>query len=343
MRASWDHPRGPVPTRILVGFAADHGVAPEHTLAGTGLHPADLEHPETVLAGVQELLAVRNVLHRLGDRPGLGASLGARFALANHGDLGFALMTCATARAAFELAVRFLRVSDAFVDIRARADGDEIVLDLDPDPLPTDLRAFLLERDVTAIVAVVRALLPDLRLAIDLALPGARVAAVAGLAPEHAVRSGAASRMRGGGARLDEPLATADVTVARSFELRLQERLRHRAVRTPLAVRVRAVLLEDPARRPAATEVAAALHVAPRTLRRHLHDEGTSFQAVADAAHGDLAAALLAGGTPIADVAVRLGYADAVSFTRAFRRWTGSPPGAWARSRAATPGPSPPR
>jgi AraC-like DNA-binding protein len=71
------------------------------------------------------------------------------------------------------------------------------------------------------------------------------------------------------------------------------------------------------------------VHVSPRTLRRRLREEGTTFQALADDTLRELAEELLRGEAPIATVADRHGYADAVAFTRAFKRWTGEPPGAW--------------
>jgi AraC-like DNA-binding protein len=34
----------------------------------------------------------------------------------------------------------------------------------------------------------------------------------------------------------------------------------------------------------------------------------------------------------LADVAFQLGFSDLATFTRAFKRWTGMPPGQWRRS-----------
>ncbi|MEU7555210.1 AraC family transcriptional regulator [Streptomyces sp. NPDC044571] len=83
-------------------------------------------------------------------------------------------------------------------------------------------------------------------------------------------------------------------------------------------------------RLPALGEVAARLAVSPATLRRRLQQEGTSFQQLKDHVRRDAAIAGLAeGGEPIAELAARLGFSEDTAFHRAFRRWTGTTPGAY--------------
>jgi len=78
--------------------------------------------------------------------------------------------------------------------------------------------------------------------------------------------------------------------------------------------------------------VAAALHASPRTVQRRLEAEGTSFTEVLDLARADLARTLLrSSDLPIAEIAARVGFSDVAPFTRAFRRWTGTPPGRFRR------------
>jgi AraC-like DNA-binding protein len=82
-------------------------------------------------------------------------------------------------------------------------------------------------------------------------------------------------------------------------------------------------------------EVASAFGMNRRTLARRLHMSGTTFREVLDGARFDTARGLLQGsGASLADIALKLGYADATAFTRAFRRWSGSSPAAWRRSHA---------
>ncbi len=81
---------------------------------------------------------------------------------------------------------------------------------------------------------------------------------------------------------------------------------------------------------PTLAALAQALKLSTATLRRRLEDEGSSWGGLKDEVRRDRALQLLAEGElPVADIAARLGFNDASTFYRAFRKWTGSAPGAW--------------
>ncbi|MCX5296635.1 AraC family transcriptional regulator [Streptomyces sp. NBC_00193] len=102
---------------------------------------------------------------------------------------------------------------------------------------------------------------------------------------------------------------------------------------TTVAEQVRRTLtqaLRGSPRLPELGEVAARLAVSPATLRRRLQQEGTSFQQLKDHVRRDAAIAGLAESRePIAELAARLGFSEDTAFHRAFRRWTGTTPGAY--------------
>jgi AraC-like DNA-binding protein len=90
---------------------------------------------------------------------------------------------------------------------------------------------------------------------------------------------------------------------------------------------LRALLLEGCSRMP---EVALRLGVGPRSLRRALAREGTSFAEVRDAVRLAMARDLLSMSMlSIADLVLTLDFATPTTFIRAFRRWTGETPAAW--------------
>jgi AraC-like DNA-binding protein len=91
--------------------------------------------------------------------------------------------------------------------------------------------------------------------------------------------------------------------------------------------RVLLLLQSSADRAPSLGEAAARLGVSPRTLKRRLAELGTSYSALS----GQLSQAraeqlLLRADDPIEQIAEKLGFSDAPSFIRAFRRWTSLTP-----------------
>jgi len=74
-------------------------------------------------------------------------------------------------------------------------------------------------------------------------------------------------------------------------------------------------------------EMAEIMHMSTSTLRRHLAQEGTSYQKIKDERRRDMAIELLCmSEKKINDVSELIGFADTSSFVRSFRSWTGVTP-----------------
>jgi len=103
-----------------------------------------------------------------------------------------------------------------------------------------------------------------------------------------------------------------------------------RLIERTASSRVRAVLQRT---RPAWPDLAATadqLHMSVSALQRHLAAEGTSFQTLKDEMRRDMAIIrLTTSHEPLASLADDLGFTDSTAFQRAFKAWTGSPPGAY--------------
>lgn len=82
--------------------------------------------------------------------------------------------------------------------------------------------------------------------------------------------------------------------------------------------------------------IATRLGASRQTLYRRLKAEGTTFEQVLQGLRLELAEASLADRTlSIPEIAFRLGFADGPSFSKAFKRWTGTSPAAWRRGASA--------
>ena len=79
--------------------------------------------------------------------------------------------------------------------------------------------------------------------------------------------------------------------------------------------------------------VARALGISARTLVHRLEARGLTYSRLADEAKFEAAQNLIRKGETIADIASRLGFADASAFTRAFKTWSGTTPGRWRAGR----------
>lgn len=89
---------------------------------------------------------------------------------------------------------------------------------------------------------------------------------------------------------------------------------------------------------PAIEEVADLLSVSQRTLQRQLGAEGVSYSELVERCRCQAACKFLQQTRqPVADIATALAYADPSSFTRAFRRWTGTTPRSFRKQSHANP------
>lgn len=97
-----------------------------------------------------------------------------------------------------------------------------------------------------------------------------------------------------------------------------------------LTSQIRRLLGRDCRRWPDLDQVARQLHMSSQTLRRHLREEGGSFQQLKDHLRRDLAIYHLGRDElSIQDIAEQLGFSEPSAFHRAFKKWTGLTPGAY--------------
>jgi len=83
---------------------------------------------------------------------------------------------------------------------------------------------------------------------------------------------------------------------------------------------------------PSLEEVARAMAIAPPTLSKRLREEGQTFQALKDHLRRDAAIELLQhADLTLIDIAEQLGFSEASTFHRAFKKWTGVAPGEYRR------------
>jgi AraC-like DNA-binding protein len=134
---------------------------------------------------------------------------------------------------------------------------------------------------------------------------------------------------------LDTPLPKADPELAAFFERHADALMRRCARRAGLIDRLRRTLAEELPRGLPTVELAAArLAQSPRTLRRRLQEEGTTFREILDETRHELAKRYLdEERIAFGEVAFLLGFSEVSAFHRAFKRWTGETPASYRRKR----------
>jgi AraC-like DNA-binding protein len=326
-------------TRLLCEVASERGVAPSDLLAGTGIAPADLDDPEAVVAASDEIVVVRRLLAALPSHTGLGIDVGSRFRLTHLGLFGFAAMSCATFRELLDVSMRYFSLTMLNIDVKVFEGADTCLLEFVVDQLPADVRAFFLERDVASIVMTTSDFaLPVVvryadQMTMEATLDQGVVAPLLALMPMVKPEFGRAhNRLYFPRAMFDEPLPQADRHTLDTCIAQCDVLMQRNEQRRGITAVVRSKLFRESGRFPTLPEVATELDVHPRTLRRQLADEGTSFRALLSEARSTLAVDLLCNvGLTVEEVSKRLGYTDTSTFCHAFKRWHGMPPSAYPR------------
>jgi AraC-like DNA-binding protein len=308
-------------------------------LADCGLSENELTHPDARLP-IRTFERLVDRARALTGEPAIGVHLGLQMRASAHGYLGFAAMTAATVRQALDLATRFIPTRTTALSMRLQVEGGVGAL------IVEEHADFGTARDVVLMAIIIG--LWQIGTAItgqvteggaDFAIPEppywARVAPIA--MPEWrgvaSVRFGQpANQLLFDAADLDHPLTMADPASLRLAREQCERELGGLG-RDGIVARARGLVAKSDGAARSIEEVAALLHVSPRTLQRRLAGQGMTYASVVEEELSARAMLLLrSSDLPLEQVAARLGYSDVSNFTRAFRRWTGATPAHYRRS-----------
>ena len=137
-----------------LGAMQTMGFSAADCLRSTGLQESDLQRPSTELGFTleQEFQFHRNLLE-LTDNPMLGLLLGKAYQLETYGLLGYAFMSAPTLRQALVILRNYGPLTFSLFDMNFLVEGARATLRLSPDiPIPDDLLAYYVDRDLTAAV-----------------------------------------------------------------------------------------------------------------------------------------------------------------------------------------------
>ncbi|MFI1918126.1 AraC family transcriptional regulator ligand-binding domain-containing protein [Nocardia sp. NPDC020380] len=327
-------------TALLAEFALGRGLEPSVILRHTGIREADLHDAMAEVTVGQEITVMRNIVHAIGDEPGLGLLAGMNCRAAGLGVLGFALMNSPTLGHMLDVVLRYIDLAFNLAPCHLRRTGTEAQVIRDDSFLPAEIRRFALERDFTMVAIAQQELLPGPVPGVwmELRLPPHPIyeAFGAALGIDKIITGATRDMLVIPLEALDVPLPRANPPMLRYYEQQCADLIQQRRTRLGVSGQVRDLLIRQ-GRFVDQSGVAADLGLSVRTLRRRLADEGTTFRELSTETMGLLAEELLVAGLTVEHVADRLGYASVSAFGAAFRGWKGQSPGHFGRAHRGRP------
>jgi AraC-like DNA-binding protein len=313
--------------RILAVLEAMN-VDPWPHLADLGIDGRRLFEADYFLSMDQEF-EVFSLAKRLSGCPSLGLACGWSYNFVSFGALGVALVTAASMRDGLEYVLRNIDLTYAYLEFDSHLENDTLCVTMNR---PFDLGphdVFILERDIAAAYRVLSDILgeplPLLKVCFD--VPAPNYAGEYRKIFNATVEFGSPfNRIEFSASLLERQPALRDQyahNIAREQVAYLQK---HTHPNPTTAQRVISLFLKEPSRYSRLESVADALHLSPRTLRRKLEHEGTTFSRLTHSLRYQLAVDYLTTDMGLNDIAARLGYSDGVNFSHAFKRWTDRTP-----------------
>jgi AraC-like DNA-binding protein len=260
-------------------------------------------------------------------RPDLPLRVAAAIEPSTYGLLTYLLACCDNVGSALAALTKYYPMLSETTTYRLEAGGEGTLVALDlHGPRPSSVELFAVAVSLSFLRGQARGPLEVREVRLTQPRPEGAVV------EEHERAFGAPVRFGRAGAgyvlgpgSLATPLRGAEPGLRALLEENAERALRAPSTR-PLAERVRDQIAVRGAHCSVrAADIAADLALSERTLRRGLQAEGTSFQGELDAALAEIASERL-GVDSVEAVAASLGFADAATFRRAFRRWRGGAP-----------------
>ncbi|MFC9968892.1 AraC family transcriptional regulator [Nocardia ignorata] len=326
-------------------FACDHGLPLEQALDGSGLTVAHLADPHAHVSAAQELAVATNLASALTEENHPGLDLGRRYRTTTFGIFGFACLASPTLGDALSFFLRYFDLTFAFCVPRVELSETEVIVRLDDSALAAPARQFLFDRDAAAILTVSEDLFPGqfspARVEIRRPRP-ASTTAYEEVFHQLPIFDRPENIVAFDPHLLTQPLPRADPRTLAQCEEQCRQLVTARRHRNGIAAQVRDLLTHVDLNAAGPDEVARALHISTRTMRRRLGEAGTSYQVLRDEVREALAEQMLRTGVlSVHDVAIRLGYAESASFIHAFKRWKGLTPKQFQVTSHATSTPTP--
>jgi AraC-like DNA-binding protein len=333
-----------VKVSTVVEALIGEGLSAEQALAGTGISPDAVESPKSRVSITQVLECYRNAL-RLSRDPQFAFRTGLRFHLSSYGLYGFAMLSSPSFRETLSFAVRYHKLATPLSDLSVGEDSGRAWWSMVPLAHPlvdVALYRFIVEMQCGILTSLhhdfMGSSFTPSEVEVTFRAPtNADTYAQTFGCPVSFGRSG--NLFVFDRAWLDRPAALGNRVVYPMVVALCDALLEELDRREGVAGKVRRSLLAASPGVPGFEAVASDLGLSPRTLRRRLSEEHTSFRRIADELRAEMAIKYIREtDLSLDEIASTLGFSEPAAFRHAFRRWTKAAP---SRFRDLRPQPPP--
>jgi AraC-like DNA-binding protein len=316
----------------VADYAISHGVSRDGLLAAAGLSQSSLGDPDGRISLLSLYDLVEYAEAQLGD-PCLGLHFTTTLSIGDMDALGFLMATSPTFGSAMERMFEYQRIWAEGERFEMKAEGGLVRVTYEPYGSVRPAHVQMAQMAFADMVVNGSRLVPGL----EYESIRFRHAAPADVRDEYervlstpVVFDVHIDELRFDERLLELRMPDSNAAMCSFFDRYAREKLEqlpnHQSVTLAVRDRLRTAL---PVGQIKLDQVAAQLHMSPRTLQRRLSEEGTSLHAELDEVRRQQALYFLETGVAIAELSWLLGYSEPSVFHRAFKRWTNTSPETW--------------
>ncbi|HHO75539.1 MAG TPA: AraC family transcriptional regulator [Deltaproteobacteria bacterium] len=314
---------------IITDYARKYGIASKSLLEGSGIRSHDLQDPEILITPRQEMMVFRKIIALIPDQK-LGLDVGRNYNISANGKVAIPAIFCNTFLDCIRLMFRYIDVTLSYFRYELSVKGDLAVLRKEELIDLGDLRRFVTDRELMSVYMMSAGALgsPMALREIRLAYPKPDNASCYQETFHCPVKFDAGENLVSfENSYLSRPLPMANPLARHTYERECRRvYLRMKDVGSTLDKIKQELLIQEDGI-PSLEQLARRLNISPRTLRRHLSTEGTSYKNLVRDMRREKAMDLLdRTDCPIERIAIELGYSDVPNFYHAFKKWTGVTP-----------------
>ena len=314
---------------LLVEYGKNKGASVERLLEDTRIEPDHLNDPDKLITTDQELNVIRNLVRLVPD-PGIGLELSRNATVSANAHITIPAMFCDTFQEAIHLMFKYIEISLSYFQYSLSVENNLAFLKLKELFDYGELQRVVFELELSAIYSISKNILgePIALKKIDVAYPRPQYAPfyqemfccpISFDADEHAMIFD--SRL------LSKQLPQANALVRDAYEKECRRVLARIRGQGTTVEKISHELLILGKNIPSFQKLAGRLNMSPRTLRRRLTAERTSYKSLINSFLKEKAVELLDDTDySLEKIAEELGYSSASNFCHAFKNWTGQTP-----------------